>query len=344
MSVESLLDRDDEASAFLVWSTGMPERNFVRIVTCLLPEFDFVAYARDHLDEIKSELYAYGAVLVRGLAPRAERFAALCDLFGPPAKHSELSSLRTQLGPGIYTSTDHPADQKIVMHNEQAYLSYWPKVIGFMCVTPASRGGQTPIADCRNFDAEIPAELAQRLRNFGVKYVRNIGAESTIPWKTVFAVESKEELEAYCARRGIAVSWQPDGTPRTVSPLPAYQRHPVTGTDCFFNNIVSSSHYSLAAKQQYQVEQLFKTVLDHPNTVLLGDGTPLTREEIEALLAAYDRRTFQFDWKEGDILIADNLMTAHARNAFAGARKVIVRINDIHDSLQHPGDRAPEAA
>jgi alpha-ketoglutarate-dependent taurine dioxygenase len=344
MSVTPVTDGEHQASSLLLWSVGVPARNFVRIITSFSPDFDFVEYARDHLVAIKRELYAYGAICVRGLAPRADRFAALCDLFGPPAKHSELSSSRTQLGPDLYTSTDHPADQKIAMHNEQAYLSYWPMVASFMCVTPPRRGGQTPVADCRNFDEEIPPALARRLRTQGVKYLRNIGAESTISWKSAFGVQSRAELEAYCARRNIEVSWRPDGTPRTISALPAYLPHPVTGADCFFNNIVSSSHYSLAEKQRAQVEKLFKTVLDHPNSVLLGDGTPLAREEIQTLLEAYERRTFQFDWKAGDILIADNVMTAHGRNAFEGPRKVIVRINDIHDALQNSHERLRETA
>lgn len=344
MSVSSLADIEDEAAEFLTWSTAMPDRNFVRIMTCLLPEFDIVEYVRDHLDGMKKELHTYGAILIRGLMPRVDQFAALCDLFGAPSKHSELSSLRTNLGGGVYTSTDHPADQKIVMHNEQAYLSYWPMVTSFMCVTPARKGGQTPVADCRDFDTSIPAELAGRMRRRGVKYVRNIGAESTIAWKEVFGVESEAALEAYCASKNIELSWRSDGTPRTISPLPAYLLHPVTGTDCFFNNIVSSSHYSLGPKQRDQVEKLFKTALDHPNTVLMGDGAPFSKEEIETLMAAYDERTFEFDWREGDILIADNMLVAHARNAFEGPRKVVVRINDIHDSLSAPRERVKDFA
>lgn len=324
---------DEELSGLLASSLGWQERNFVRIIACLAPDFDFVAYARDHAEALRRELYTYGALLIRGLPPDMERFAALCDLFGPPASHSELSSVRTRLGEDVYTSTDHPADQKIQMHNEQAYLSYWPKIASFMCVTPPTSGGQTPIADCRDFDQELPADLASRLRTLGVKYVRNIGGESTIPWKAVYGVESREELEAYCARKNIEVQWRSDGTPRTISRLPAYIRHPVTGTDCFFNNIVSASHHSLAPRQRAQIEKLFGDALDQPNSVLFGDGVPISFEEIEALLSAYERRTFQFDWSAGDILIADNVLVAHARNPFEGARKVVVRINDIYDTL-----------
>ncbi|KGT73214.1 hypothetical protein MA20_45900 [Bradyrhizobium japonicum] len=280
-----------------------------------------------------NELYTHGALLIRGLPPDIERFATLCDLFGPPASHSELSSLRTRLGDGVYTSTDHPADQKIQMHNEQAYLSYWPKIASFMCVTPPMSGGETPIADCRDFDPELPADLRSRLRTQGVKYVRNIGSESTIPWKAVYGVESREELEVYCALKNIELHWRSDGTPRTISSLPAYIRHPVTGTDCFFNNIVSASHHSLAPRQRAQIEKLFSTALDQPNSVLFGDGEPISFDEIQALLSAYERRTFQFDWAAGDILIADNVLVAHARNPFKGARKVVVRINDINDTL-----------
>jgi alpha-ketoglutarate-dependent taurine dioxygenase len=334
MSNQRLKIVEEEVAGLLTYDVGWPQRDFVRIITCISPDFDFLAYARDHTGALKQELYAYGALLIRGLPPHVEQFAALCDLFGPPATHSELSSLRTRLGEGVYTSTDHPADQMIQMHNEQAYLSYWPKIASFMCVKPPTSGGQTPVADCRNFDEELPANLAHRLRTLGVKYVRNIGSESTIPWKAVYGVNSREELEAYCARRNIEVVWRPDGTPRTISTLPAYVRHPETTTDCFFNNIVSASHHSLAARQRAQIEKLFETPLDQPNSVLFGDGVPISYGEVQTLLSAYQRRTFQFDWREGDILIADNVLVAHARNPFQGTRKVVVRINDIHDALQ----------
>ena len=338
------IEIEEEVAGLLTCSIGWPERDFVRVIACLSPDFDLLEYARDHIGIMKQELRARGALLIRGLPADMERFAGLCDLFGPPAGHSELSSLRTKLGEGVYTSTDHPADQKIQMHNEQAYLSYWPRIASFMCVTPPASGGQTPVADCRDFDRELPADLACRLRTLGVKYVRNIGSESSLPWKTVYGVDSREELEAYCARKNIEVVWRPDGTPRTISSLAAYIRHPETGDDCFFNNIVSASHHSLAARQRAQVEKLFETPLDQPNCVFFGDGTPFSFDEVETLLSAYERRTFEFDWKAGDILIADNVLVAHARNPFKGTRKIVVRINDIHDTLSGAGETPGEAA
>ena len=41
-------------------------------------------------------------------------------------EYGERSSPRTKIDDGVYTSTDHPADQPIVLHNEQSYTLNWP--------------------------------------------------------------------------------------------------------------------------------------------------------------------------------------------------------------------------
>ena len=102
----------------LAISVAMPERNFVRKIE-VAEGFDFLEYAKDHIDQLRSWIAENGALLVRNTAFTVEQFAELCDLFGPVTKHSELSSPRTQLAQGVYTSTDHPANQIIHMHNER---------------------------------------------------------------------------------------------------------------------------------------------------------------------------------------------------------------------------------
>jgi len=321
----------------LAWFTARPESRFLRIVSCLSPTFDFLRYARDYAELLRSEVCSYGALLVRGTDITRDGFAELCDVFGPACAHSELSSLRTELAPGVFTSTDHPADQKIQMHNEQAYLSYWPKYVSFFCEVAPTVGGQTPISDCRYFDGELTPSLRQRLRDRPVKYIRNFGLESTLSWRTAFQVNTFEELAAYCSRRSIELTIRPDGVVRTVSALPVFVRNPETGIECFFNNIVSASHHSLGPQQRAQIERLYPSEWDRPSGVCYGDGSSFSAEDIDELLGAYERRTFRFDWREGDVLILDNVATAHGREAFEGYRRIAVRISELLDTL---GDAA----
>lgn len=322
----------DESHSKPIRKIGNEKSKFVSITEVPHDGFDFLAYATDELDKLQSDLHEYGAILVRGLNPSVETFAAVCDLFGDVTSHSELSSPRSSVSKGVYTSTDHPNDQTIQMHNEQSYLSYWPMRASFHCVVPAKEMGNTPVADCRNFESELPDSFVRRLKDQGVCYIRNIGPESTIGWRKVFSVATESELEEYCEKRGIRLEWD-RGYPRTMASLPAFRAHAYTGESCFFNNIVVASPHSLGLKEKVNLTKIYGDERRFPINVCWGDGTIFSENDIATIMAAYNRRTFKFDWQKGDILIADNMLTAHSREPFVGPRKIVVRVNDLFDSL-----------
>ena len=37
----------------------------------------------------------------------------------------------------------------------------------------------------------------------------------------------------------------------------------------------------------------------------------------------------QFQWREGDVLMVDNMLVAHARNPYQGARKIVVAMGEM---------------
>ena len=119
----------------------------------------------------------------------------------------------------------------------------------------------------------------------------------------------------------------------TVSRLPAFRQHPDTNVECFFNNIIVASPYTLGENEYDQLIHFYGDADNFPINVRYGDGTPFSRDEIKSLTDAYSERTFEFSWEPGDILIADNMSTAHSRKPFVGSRKVLVRVNKLHDSI-----------
>lgn len=312
-------------------SIVVPDRNFVRQIV-VSPGFNFYEYACDNVRQLSDWLLNNGALLIRNAEFTTDEFAALCDLFGPVTKHSELSSPRTQLSNGVYTSTDHPANQIIQMHNEQSYLSYWPMVASFMCEIAAREGGCTPIADCRNFDVDLPLTMVEKLKRHGVTYVRNFGPESSIRWRDSYDVESQQELEEYCDARGMRVVWNGAEQPTVYSDLPAFRPHIDTGVECFFNNIVVASPHALPERESSMLSSIYGDEMKFPINVTYGDGSRITAEDIRTILDAYERRTFTFDWNAKDVVIVDNMMTSHGRQAYVGPRKIVVRVNRIHDS------------
>jgi hypothetical protein len=68
---------------------------------------------------------------------------------------------------------------------------------------------------------------------------------------------------------------------------------------------------------------------DLPNNTYYGDGGRIEDEVIGHLREAYEKEMVRFDWKEGDILMLDNLSVAHGREAYTGERKVAVGMAEI---------------
>src|SRR5688500_17759431 len=86
-----------------------------------------IVYASPDAD-LRGALARHGAVLLRGLNLQTiEDFETIARTISPRLiEYGERSSPRTRISSGIYTSTDHPADQPIVLHNEQSYTLNWP--------------------------------------------------------------------------------------------------------------------------------------------------------------------------------------------------------------------------
>src|SRR5215217_5081417 len=76
-------------------------------------------------------LRRHGALLFRGFSistlPQFEQFAR--STMKGLMEYAERSSPRSKVGSGVYTSTNHPAKQEILLHNEQSYTLNWPMKI-----------------------------------------------------------------------------------------------------------------------------------------------------------------------------------------------------------------------
>ena len=43
----------------------------------------------------------------------------------------------------------------------------------------------------------------------------------------------------------------------------------------------------------------------------------------------YEQNAVRFQWREGDMVTLDNMITAHARDPFVGPRKIVVALGDL---------------
>ena len=65
-----------------------------------------------------------------------------------------------------------------------------------------------------------------------------------------------------------------------------------------------------------------------PFDVRYGDGSPVTLDELLPVYEAMERLTVSRPWREGDILLLDNVAVAHGRNPYEGRRDVRVALFD----------------
>jgi alpha-ketoglutarate-dependent taurine dioxygenase len=288
-------------------------------------EVDLIDWTMQQREFVDRQLLVHGAILFRGFNVDAisqfERFArAISPVL---MEYGERSSPRTKLHEGVYTSTDHPEDQSILLHNEQSYTLNWPMKIWFYCVTAAQRGGNTPIADSRKILERIRPGTVDYLAQKQVMYVRNYGDGLGLNWREVFQTDDHAVVEEHCRKSDIEFEWKDNDRLRTRQVRPFIRTHPRTGEPVWFNHAVFFHITSLdAAARESILAGLDED--DLPFNTFYGDGSPLEASLLEELREAYRQETFTFAWQPGDILMLDNMLVAHGREPFVGPRKIVV--------------------
>jgi amino acid adenylation domain-containing protein len=302
------------------------------------PEYegvDLVSWTNQNREKIDSRLQQYGALLFRGFNTRSlNSFEQFTTTIAPSLmSYRERSSPRHVLSGNIYTSTDHPADQHILLHNEQSYTLNWPMKIWFFCVQPAQQGGRTPIADSRRIYSRLSGSIVEKFVQKQVMYVRNYGDGLGLSWREAFQTEDKQLVEEHCRRDAIEFEWKDGDRLRTRQIRPAVRTHPRTGETIWFNHAVFFNVHSLAKAARESLRAGIDD-FDLPFNTFYGDGSPIEPSVVEQIYEAYRQEQVAFDWQAGDILMLDNMLVAHGREPFVAPRKIAVAMAEPFSQLQ----------
>ena len=73
-----------------------------------------------------------------------------------------------------------------------------------------------------------------------------------------------------------------------------------------------------------------------PFNTRFGNGDPIGPDVVQAVDEAYEAHTLREPWQAGDLLLVDNVRTAHGREEFEGPREVLVAMADA----MHLSDRS----
>jgi alpha-ketoglutarate-dependent taurine dioxygenase len=300
-------------------------RSLPLLISPLFDRVNLLAWAKNNWEFINTHLQQFGSLLFRNFnVGKVEEFQKFIELISQSSllEYTNRSTPRTQVSGRIYTSTEYSPKQSILLHNENSYSSTWPMKIGFFCVQPSPQGGETPLADSRKVFQRIHPTIRKQFTLKQVMYVRNYG-EIDLPWQTTFQTESKSEVERYCNSTGIKFEWRGSEKLRTHQVCQAVAKHPNTHEMVWFNQAHLFHISSLPPVVRESLLDLFAED-DIPRNSYYGDGSPIEDSVLDEIRGIYQEEAVTFSWNKGDILILDNMLTAHGRMPFSGERKVLV--------------------
>jgi alpha-ketoglutarate-dependent taurine dioxygenase len=290
---------------------------------------DAPSWAAEHREALRAALAEHGSVLVRGLGLRdaAEAGAVFGRLSTALMTEREAFAPREIHADGVYGSATWPANQPMCMHHELSYTLESPGLMLFACLVAPTNGGATAVADSPTVLDALPPELVERFERDGWMLTRSYNDEIGASVAEAFGTEDREAVESYCRANAIELEWQPDGGLRTRQRRSAVVRHPLTGRRCWFNQIAFLNEWTLNPEvREYLVDVYGDDGL--PFNTRFGNGDPIGEDVVEVLNETYEANTAREPWQAGDLLLVDNVRTAHSREAFEGPREVVVGMAD----------------
>ena|ERR1044071_488859 len=285
-------------------------------------------WAAEHRDSLRAAIGQHGSLVVRGLGLR--------DAAGGEAVFRQLGSLMTEreafasrrtYSDGVYSASKWPPNQHMCMHHELSYALEVPSLMLFTCLVAPTSGGATQVADSAAVLEALPVDLVDKFERLGWLLIRNYNEDIGASIVEAFGTEDRRAVETYCRANAIQFEWQPDGSLRTWQRRSAIVRHPRTGQRCWFNQIAFLNEWTMDPDlHEYLLDIYGQDGL--PFNTRFGNGDRIGPEVIQLLDEVYAKNTLFEPWQTGDLLLVDNIRTAHGREEFEGPREVVVAMAD----------------
>ena len=288
-----------------------------------------------------------GALLIRdtGLRSPHEFAAFLQEIHFRPHSYVGGTTPRTEYAAGVYSATDLPPERRILLHQEMAYLDDVPDYVAFFCQEPAEHGQKTNlIGDMRAFTQELPEHFERRFRGKRARLRRRLppAGESTgaykdkKSWQESLGTSDRREAEEIARQRGWTLAWTDDGSLEiTQEPARFFRPHPVHGELwCTQALTFQPESWRLVAERDgrtEEAERLAETMATAPESLsrmIMEDGTTISVQECRTWFKMVCDLETPYALGRGEVIILDNMLTAHGRSTFTGSRRLFAALGD----------------
>jgi len=278
-----------------------------------------VGLERVDRDAVRSVVAEQGAMRIRGLELRdAAEAEAVFRQLGTLMTETEAFAPRTRYAPGVYSATKWPPNQPMCVHHELSYAYEVPSLMLFACLVTPAVGGATLLADGAAVLDALPRDLVERFERQGWLLVRNYNDDIGASIADVFGTNDRGAVERYCRANGIDFTRQRRN---------AVVRHPRTGRRCWFNQIAFLNEWTLAPDVREYLVDVYGPDAQPFNT-RFGNGDPIGPDIVHVINETYEAHSVREPWQAGDLLVVDNIRTAHGREPFEGPREIVVAMAD----------------
>lgn len=238
------------------------------------------------------------------------------------------NSPRTKVGSNVYTSTEYPPAYTISMHNELSYAYTWPTRLVFYCAVAPTSQGATPLVDGQLWLESLDDEIREAFAG-GVCYTQNLHGGSGLgkSWQDTFETRDRDEVDAFLEGTQASWSWGPDDSLKVSQVRQSTARHPETGAEVWFNQSDQWHPAALGDETAKALAQIMP-VDELPQSVTFADGSPIPDAYVLQVRDRGLEHARDVDWREGDVLLIDNMLVAHGRRPFTGPRRILVSMSD----------------
>jgi hypothetical protein len=301
-------------------------------------------WLREQRQALDNAVVTYGGVLLRGFSALrdAESFEhALLAIGADLMDYMGGTSPRKQVAGRIMTATEVPGNYSIPLHQEMSYLDSAPARISFFCEVPPPGGGETTIGDMRVITQRIDASVRERFAmHGGVQLRRNlplpdqVGQRPGVPkaWTETFGTSDQSEAEAKAHSRGWRTEWLPDGSMTLWQEVrPPMVRHPLTADQVWYNQVhifapAAALIWARRDGRSGSASRLEAALRDTPHLLdcfVFADGSQIQDQDVVHVYDTLEREATPLKWERGDMLVLDNILSAHGRRRFTGERRVL---------------------